>query len=97
MALVGEGESGPPGSPLEFLLSVLYRNRAASFLLTVLCVLLIVLGVFFDSKMGQTLTTPLSLTLGHWRDSEFLLIDVGVSPSLTSHVNGYNWNQLGLV
>lgn len=53
---------------MEILLSVAYRNRAATFLLIVLCVLFIVLGVFYESKMGQTLTTPLSLTLGHWKD-----------------------------
>ncbi|XP_059253478.1 uncharacterized protein LOC132016258 [Mustela nigripes] len=74
------GRSRGSSGPVETVLSVVYRNRAATFLLIVLCVLLVVLGVFFDSKMGQTLTTPLSLTLGHWRDVQIrannLLVEI---------------------
>ncbi|XP_044090450.1 bromodomain-containing protein 4-like [Neovison vison] len=69
-ALVGEGESGPPESPLEFLLSVWRQNRAAR--LFVLCLSLVFVSViitlFVLEIMGQTVTTPLSLTLSHWSD-----------------------------
>lgn len=69
-ALVGEGESGSPGSPLELLLSVLRRSRAAR--LFVLCLSLVFVSViltfFVLEIMGQTVTTPLSLTLSHWSD-----------------------------
>ena len=69
--LLGGKGSGPSStSPSEFLLSVLRRSRAAK----IVCVCLCVLFVCFTSTaisleiMGQSITTPLSLTLQHWRD-----------------------------
>ena len=67
--LGGEGPKRSP-PPSEFLLSVFRRNRAAR--LVCLCVVLSFVGSLLfwtvSKNMGQTVTTPLSLTLEHWGD-----------------------------
>lgn len=71
MVLVGDEGSGPsPTSPSEFLLSVLRRSGAARLLCVSLRVLFVcsVFVVTLLETMGQSITTPLSLTLQHWRD-----------------------------
>lgn len=59
-------EGGRTPSPIEFLLSVLRRSRAAQLCLVFVC--LVFVFTLFLLTMGQTLTTPLSLTLQHWKD-----------------------------
>ena len=63
------GRSRGSSGPVETLLSVAYRNRAVTFLLIVLCVLLVVLGVFFESKMGllpHSLPVLMAITGANW-------------------------------
>ncbi|XP_029420370.1 uncharacterized protein LOC115070678 [Nannospalax galili] len=60
-------------SPSDFVLSVFLRSRAKRYLvagcLFLLFLLFVCLIVILDHpKMGQHLTTPLSLTLDHWRE-----------------------------
>lgn len=59
----------PP--PSDFLLSVWYQSRAARLsvvCLTVGVVCFLCVLIFLRTNMGQSLTTPLSLTLDHWKD-----------------------------
>lgn len=66
---VGDRGTGPPiQSPSETLLSFFYHSRAAR--LSVLClsvvfVCVLLAVVILEKDMGQSLTTPLSLTLDH--------------------------------
>ncbi|XP_035294648.1 uncharacterized protein LOC118237743 [Cricetulus griseus] len=67
----GDEEGGPPSStPSQFLLSTLCRNRAAKVcsVLFGLCFVAVICVLLSLETMGQTVTTPLSLTLSHWRD-----------------------------
>ncbi|EGV94861.1 Gag polyprotein [Cricetulus griseus] len=69
--LIGDEEGRPPSSaPSEVLLSTLCRNRAAKAcsVLLGLCLVTIICVLLGLETMGQTVTTPLSLTLSHWRD-----------------------------
>lgn len=70
MALLGDERQRHFPPPSEFLLSVLRRNRAARLncfvVLLFFVSFLLSLSVF--EIMGQTVTTPLSLTLQHWGD-----------------------------
>lgn len=72
MKLQGGEGSGPSSTPpSELLFSVLRKNRAVRFWCISLCVVFVCLitGVLLlEKKMGQSLTTPLSLTLQHWKD-----------------------------
>lgn len=56
--------------PIETLLSVLRRSRAAKLCCLCLCLLFacLIFGINLSREMGQSITTPLSLTLQHWRD-----------------------------
>lgn len=70
VVLLGDERSKPSPPPSEFLLSVFRRNRAAR-LVCLSIVLLFVCSLLFwtaSKNMGQTVTTPLSLTLEHWED-----------------------------
>ncbi|XP_035306632.1 uncharacterized protein LOC118239699 [Cricetulus griseus] len=67
----GDEEGGPPSSTLsQFLLSTLCRNRAAKVcsVLFGLCLVAVICALLSLETMGQTVTTPLSLTLSHWKD-----------------------------
>ena len=58
--------------PSELLLLVWHRFCAARLLVCISCVCFVSLLVYFcfplPPNMGQKLTTPLSLTLGHWKE-----------------------------
>lgn len=57
--------------PSEFALSVLFRSRAAKVATGFVCLVCISFVRYLLSSgpsMGQTITTPLSLTLDHWQD-----------------------------
>lgn len=68
-ALLREGER-QVALPSESLLSVLRRSRAARLLCLSLCLFLVTgICVFILSEeMGQAITTPLSLSLEHWKE-----------------------------
>jgi len=66
----GEG-SGPSVRPSDFLLSILRHSRVARLTVACLivgCVCLVCSLIYLETNMGQSLTTPLSLTLDHWKD-----------------------------
>ncbi|KAL6091923.1 hypothetical protein STEG23_014325 [Scotinomys teguina] len=63
--------SGPSQPPSGFLLSVWNRSRAARLIIVLCCLSISVLCLtlfLLEETMGQTATTPLSLTLSHWTD-----------------------------
>ena len=63
-------QGGVVTSPSEFVLSVCHRSHTARLItgcLIVLSILFVCLILYFET-MGQTLTTPLSLTLDHWNE-----------------------------
>ena len=82
VVLVGGEGSGPSEPPARFLLSVLCRSCTVCLSCLCLCVsfFVFIFGSLLFEKMGQTLTTPLSLTLDHWPDvrarADNLSIDV---------------------
>ena len=69
--LLGAGHFQSP-LPSELLLSIWPRFCATRLLVCVSCVCFLSLLVYFcfplPPSMGQRLTTPLSLTLGHWKE-----------------------------
>ena len=67
VVLIGGGESGSPQSPSEILLSALRWSCAAHLCCLCLSVGFLCLILSFEI-MGQSLTTPLSVTLEHWPD-----------------------------
>lgn len=74
VVLVGDENLKQFPPPSEFLLSVWDRSRAARLVCCsiVLCCLCLTVFLYLSENMGpgQTVTTPLSLTLGHWKDVE---------------------------
>ena len=71
--VVLQGERGPhiSDSPSEFLLLFLRRKQAARLLagcLVFLSVLFVCIISYCEITMGQSMTTPLSLTLDHWAE-----------------------------
>ena len=72
MVLLGGQSSGPfLKPPSEFLLSGFRRSRAARLIVSLfvlLFIFVVCLFIYWNANMGQSLTTPLSLTLDHWSD-----------------------------
>ena len=72
MVLLGGQSSGPfLKPPSEFLLSGFRRSRAARLIVSLfvlLFIFVVCLFIYWNTNMGQSLTTPLSLTLDHWSD-----------------------------
>ena len=72
VVLLGGQSSGPfLKPPSEFLLSGFRRSRAARLIVSLfvlLFIFVVCLFIYWNTNMGQSLTTPLSLTLDHWSD-----------------------------
>ncbi|XP_075815228.1 uncharacterized protein LOC142842292 [Microtus pennsylvanicus] len=67
---LGDERSGLSSAPSEHLLLALRRSRAVRLCGLTVCLLFVsfVLSITVFETMGQSIATPLSLTLQHWRD-----------------------------
>lgn len=79
--LIGDEGAGPSRSPSEVSFSVWYRSRAARLVILCLVASFLVPCLTFliaEAVMGQTVTTPLSLTLNHWSEVQARARNQGV-------------------
>ena len=79
--LIGDEGAGPSRSPSEVSFSVWYQSRVARLVILCLVTSFLVPCLTFliaEAVMGQTVTTPLSLTLNHWSEVQARARNQGV-------------------